>query len=67
MSFVEIAACDVKFPYMRALRSSLCLTISERFGSAVEYNYGGRGSGKHLLQIFEKKEFLLATVLDPRC
>ncbi|CAG7716781.1 unnamed protein product [Allacma fusca] len=52
--------------YIRALRTSLCLTIYERFGSDQQLNYAGKGAKKCLRKVFDNDAYILATILDPR-
>ena len=61
-----IAATSCTREYMKALKSSLCLAITERYGSSAQFHYAGRGARKHLLKVFESEGYRLATVLDPR-
>ncbi|CAG7643306.1 unnamed protein product [Allacma fusca] len=52
--------------YMSVLRTSLCLTITERFGEQEQFNYSGRGARKCLREVFGNEAYILVTVLDPR-
>ncbi|CAG7733073.1 unnamed protein product, partial [Allacma fusca] len=48
--YKEVAAQNPVKPYMKILRSSLCLTLVERFGAAQEFNPSKKGAKKHLLK-----------------
>ncbi|CAG7828424.1 unnamed protein product, partial [Allacma fusca] len=64
--YKQVAAVDCEEGYMKALKSSLCLTITERFAAPEQFNYSGRGAKKCLMKVFENSAYILATLLDPR-
>ncbi|CAG7725421.1 unnamed protein product [Allacma fusca] len=64
--YKKVAATQCTMGYMKALKSSLCLLIAERFGAKEQYFYSGRGARKNLSRVFDNRAYILAAVLDPR-
>ncbi|CAG7644655.1 unnamed protein product [Allacma fusca] len=64
--YKQVAAVECKTEYMRAFKTSLCLTLTERFGAKEQFHYAGRGAKKNLLRVFENQAYIMATILDPR-
>ncbi|CAG7821167.1 unnamed protein product, partial [Allacma fusca] len=64
--YKAVAATQCETDYMRALRSSLCLAVTERFARDETFIRTGRGKNKALLKIFDSESHILATILDPR-
>lgn len=56
----------VKSKEMLDLQRQICVLIVERFASDKQFEYSGRGPKKQLLRVFDRNEYILATLLDPR-
>ncbi|CAG7734603.1 unnamed protein product, partial [Allacma fusca] len=63
--YKKVAGINCTTDYMKALKSSLCLTITERFGAQEQFHYSGRGARKNLLRVFDNEAYILATILHP--
>ncbi|CAG7825160.1 unnamed protein product [Allacma fusca] len=64
--YKQVASIQCTTEYMKALKTSLCLVITERFGAKDQFYYAGRGAKKNLLRVFDNEAYILATLLDPR-
>ncbi|CAG7715943.1 unnamed protein product [Allacma fusca] len=49
--YKQMASVNCDEGYMKALKTSLCLTITERFGAQQQFNYGGKGAKKFVKYI----------------